>query len=322
MKTLIATLGALALTLATTEEARAFGAKPVEPTQPAPTNPIPPPAPVAQQAKPYRYVELERVNVPSFFLPNGSRVDYNIDLNALIQTKINESRYLRTRLSVPEAPSRLAITGGITSFEADVAGTNLKIGWNKGGVIVPGQTVTGEVTIRLTSMSMDFLIYDRVTKATRLSASTDQTLSNLKLEVKVNLANINGSLTSFYQQVLSEAVGRATADVMKRLENRSDFDTVYWEAAVTGKDEAAGIIGINLGSADNIKVGDLFSIYTACSAEETASGNCFSRFLADVRVSKAGLSNAEAKAYTESDSLVKIQAGDRVEVKQLVTIQK
>jgi hypothetical protein len=265
------------------------------------------PAPISQQAKPYRYLELDKVTVPSFFLPNGSRVDYNIDLNALIQTKINESRYLRTRMSVPEAPSRLVITGGITSFEADVAGTNLKIGWNKGGVLVPGQTVTGEATIRLTSMSMDFLIYDRVTKATRLSASTDQTLTNLKLEVKVNLANIDLSLNSFYQQVLAEAVGRATADVMKRLENRSDFD--------------AGVVGLSLGAADNVRVGDIYSIYTACSAEETAAGQCFSRFLADVRVTQVGMSSAQAKAYTESDSLVKIQAGDRVEVKPLVKIQ-
>jgi hypothetical protein len=320
MKTLLATLGALALTLATTEEAHAFGAKPAEPT--VPVNPAPvQPAPISQQAKPYRYLELDKVTVPSFFLPNGSRVDYNIDLNALIQTKINESRYLRTRMSVPEAPSRLVITGGITSFEADVAGTNLKIGWNKGGVLVPGQTVTGEATIRLTSMSMDFLIYDRVTKATRLSASTDQTLTNLKLEVKVNLANIDLSLNSFYQQVLAEAVGRATADVMKRLENRSDFDTVFWQAAITGKDENAGVVGLSLGAADNVRVGDIYSIYTACSAEETAAGQCFSRFLADVRVTQVGMSSAQAKAYTESDSLVKIQAGDRVEVKPLVKIQ-
>jgi hypothetical protein len=215
----------------------------------------------------------------------------------------------------------LVITGGITSFEADVVGANLKIGFNKGGVIVPGQTVTGEATIRLSALSMDFLIYDRVTKATRLSASTDQTLSNLKLEVKVNLANIDGSLDLFYKQVLSQAVAKATADVMKKLEDRSDFDTVYWAAGITGKDESAGIVGLSLGSSDNVRVGDLYSIYTACSAAEEAAGQCFSRFLADVRVVRVGLNSAEAKAYSESDSLVKIQAGDRVEVKTLVKIQ-
>ncbi|RYZ96815.1 MAG: hypothetical protein EOP11_22910 [Proteobacteria bacterium] len=319
MKTLLATLGALALTLATTEDAHAFGAKPAEPTLPAP---IPAPAaPIINQAKPYRYLELAKVTVPSFYLPNGSRVDYNIDLNSLIQTKINESRYLRTRLSTPEAAPRLIVTGGITSFEADVVGANVKIGFNKGGVLVPGQAITGEATIRLTAMSMDFLIYDRITKATRLSASTDQSLSNLKLEVKVNLANIDGSLDLFYKQVLSQAVGRATADVMKKLEDRSDFDSVYWAASITGKDESAGIVGLSLGAADNVRVGDLYSIYTACSPAEEAAGQCFSRFLADVRVLRAGQNSAEAKAYSESDSLVKIQAGDRVEVKTLVKIQ-
>lgn len=318
MKTLFATLGALALTFAA-PEAHGMGAKPA---QPAPTQPTQPaPAPISQQAKPYRYVELKKVTVPAFYLPNGNRVDYNLDLNSLIESQINASRYLRTRMAVPEAPSRLVISGGITSFEADVVGANLKIGWNKNGVLLPGQGVTGEATIRLTAMSMDFLVYDTVQKATRLSATTDQSLSNLQLEVKVNLADIQGSFTMFYKEVLAKAVAKATADVMTRLENRSDFDSVYWESPVLGVDLNENFVAFGSGSADNVKVGDIFSLYTGCSAEETANSQCFPRFLADVRVYQVGMSSSQAKPYTEADSIQKVQKGDRVEVKPLVKIQ-
>ena len=309
---------ALLLTLSS-GDAFAMGAKPLPTPAPTPTQPAPAPSPVSQQAKPYRYMELARVSVPSFFLPNGNRADYNLDLNTLLQSQINATRYLRTVAPNTEAPPRLLITGGITSFEADVMGANLKIGFNKGGALLPGQNISGEVTLKVSALSMDFLIYDRVHKTTRLSSTSDQTLSKLNITAKVNLANYDGSVNLFYQEVVAKAVAQVAADALKRIEDRTDFDNLYWAMPIVGRDLDQNFIGFNAGAADNVKVGDVFSIYSACEPAAEAAGNCFSRFLSDVRVYQVGQGTAQAKPFTDKDFLSQVQVGDRVEVKPNVS---
>lgn len=313
MKASILTLGASLALLGAPSAALAFGTRPVVPTP----VPITPAEPTSQQAKPFRALELARVTVPAFYFPNGTRADFNVDLNALIEGQVNSSRYLRTTLADPLNPSRLLLSGGITSFEADVVGMNLKIGWNKAGVLLPGQGVSGEVTLRLTAMTMDFMVYDRVTKQVYLSSNTNETLSQLKLDVKVNLADVNATLEAFYKTVMSKAVQKATADIMAKLENKANFDTLFWEASVLGVDQADNFLALGAGAAAGLKEGDVLTVYSYCAPEEEAAGQCFRRFLADVRVKRALMNSAEATPWTASDSLGSVRAGDRVEVKAL-----
>lgn len=269
------------------------------------------------QAKPFRYVTLDAVTVPAFYFPNGQRADFNVDLNRVIESEINNSRYFRSQFANPVGQSRLAVAGGITSFEADALQLNLKIGWNKNGVINAPANATGEVDLRLTALSMDFMVYDRVTKQVYMSSKTDETLSQLKIQVKVNLANLNGSLDIFYKEVMAKAIQIATHDIMANLENHQNFDILPWETKVNGVDAAASVVSLGAGNAAGVKKGDVYSIYTECTPEEEQSG-CFRRFLTDVKVDRTSAENAEASPSTAADSVQKVEKGDRVEVKPLL----
>lgn len=306
--TAIATLGALTLTLFSLDSL-AFGGKKQTP---------PSTEPVAMQAKPFRFVNLAHVTTPAFFFPNGVRADFNADLDQLIDTQINSSKYFRTQLATPENAPRLIITGGITTLEMDVLQLNLKIGWNPSGPIAIGipPVVNGEVDVKLSALSMDFKIYDRISGQTYLASYTDQTLSQVSFTTKVNLSNIQGSLDVLYKTKVADAIRKATSDIMNNMEKNKNFDYLPWEAKIVGVDRENGRVVFNAGNRMGVMNDNVFSLYSFCSAEQQQSG-CFERFLSDVKVKTAGVQTAEAVAFTSKDTVQSVAVGDRVFVKKL-----
>ncbi len=302
---------AVATCLLSPTQATAFGKKP-------PKEPDAPATPTFQQAKPYRLVELARVIAPVFPIPNGHQVNITSELNTLIDTTINSSRYIRTLEA--KGQSRLVITGGVTALEMDILQLGLTIGWNKGGIIpLPGQpNVSGEVDFRLHTLAMDFKIYDRFTGQTYLASYTDQELSDLKIQVRANLSDLQAAIDIFYKTGISEAVRLATTDIMLRLEANPQFDYVPWEAEVLGVDPQTGTLSFNAGAAQGVRANDVYSIYSACvSAEGT---NCYSRFVADIKTSNVGGGVSEAGGLSATDAVGNARAGDRVYVKPLIRV--
>lgn len=299
--------------LATSTEANAFGGKP-------PKEPEVPSAPTFQQAKPYRLVELARVIAPVFPIPNGQSVNITPELNTLIDTTINASRYIRTVES--KGQSRLIITGGITALEMDVLQLGITIGWNKGGIIpVPGMpNASGEVDFRLHTLSMDFKIYDRLTGQTYLASYTDEELSDLKIQVRTDISNIQVAIDLLYKTGMSEAIRIATSDIMNRLEANPQFDYLPWVMEVLGVDRDTGRLSFNAGSAAGVRVNDVYSIYSACINLEDI--NCYQHFVADVKTSNVGAFFSDASAFTTADSVTNVRAGDHVYVKPLVQVAK
>lgn len=289
----------------------AFGGKPPE------ERPNTPPAPTFQQAKPYRVVELARVTAPVFPIPNGEKVDITSELNTLIDTTINSSHFIRTMES--KGQSRLIVSGGITALEMNILQLGLTIGWNKGGVIpIPGQpNASGEVDFRLSSLAMDFKIYDRLTGQTYLASYTDQDLSQLKIQVHVNLTNLQAAIDVLYKTGMSEAIRIATANIMSQLEANPQFDYIPWEAEVLGVDPESGQMSFNAGSAAGVRANDVYSVYSACVGIEV---NCYTRFLADMKTSNVGGFVSEARGFSSADQVTNIRAGDHVYVKPLIQV--
>jgi hypothetical protein len=268
------------------------------------------------QATPIRVLDLAHVTVPAFYLPNGNRVDMNTDLKAIVDSQINQSRYFRT-VGRDSSMNRLVINGGITSLELDILELGLKIGWNPAGALpVVGQIgVSGEVNIKLSNLSMDFKIYDRVTKETYLASYTNETLSSLKFQVKVEVSQIGTSLDLLTKTRLSEAIRRATTDIMAKLENAQSFHYLPWEARVLGVEEGGQKLTFSAGARSGVKTNFVFSVYSNC--EGNSSMLCYERFLADVKVSNVGVSSADAIPLSSNDTLNLIYPGDKVFVKPL-----
>ena len=266
------------------------------------------------QAIPTRYLDLAHVTVPTFYLPNGNRVDMNTDLKTIIDSQINQSRYFRT--AIPDPKNRLVITGGITSLELDILELGLKVGWNPAGAIPIGNLgVSGEVNLKLSNLSMDFKIFDRVTRETYLASYTNETLSNLRFQVKVEISQIGTSLELLTKTRLAEAIRQATSDIMSKLESSPGLHFVPWEARVLGVTEGGGELLLSAGGRAGVLPNFVFSIYSNC--EQNSSAMCFERFLADVRVTSAGQTSATAVPFQASDSLAGVLAGDKIYVKPL-----
>ncbi len=309
---------AAAITLAYPLTGEAFGGKSEEDPPPAQA-----PAPQYQQAKPYRLVELSRVFAPVFPLPNGQNVNITSELNSLIDSTINTSRYIRTVEG--NSKNRLVISGGITALEMDIVQVGIHFGWNHNGIIpISGApNLTGDVDFHLDVLEMDFKIYDRVTGQTYVASYTNQEMSNLHIQVHANLAELGAAIDVIQKTGIAEAVRTATKDIMQKLEDNSQFVYLPWEAEVLGVDRDQGKISFNSGGANGVRVNDVYSVYSACPLETPENGDgCFSRFLADVKVNSVGSPFAEATGFSASDSVQGIRAGDRVYVKPLVQVNQ
>lgn len=287
-----------------------------------PQDPAPPPANAVMQAKPFRYVDLAKVTVPSFYLPNGVRADLNADLATIIDTQVNQSRYFRTQNAHGSGAShsRLIMTGGITSFELDVLQLNLKIGWNQSGAIVinPGVPgAEGELDFRLSNFSMDFKVYDAQTGQSYVASYTDASLSNLKFTIKANVSDITTTLQLITKMKIADTVRKATNDAVKRLENSSNFDLIPWEAHVTGIDLTAGTLNIDAGQSAGVLKNQAYSIYTDCNTHNT--NPCYERLLADIKISNNGPTSSTGVPLSAQDSLQSIYVGDKAYVKALVS---
>lgn len=307
MKTypICATLSLALACFALASEAHAFGRRSTDPGNGSNLS----------QAIPIRGLELAHVTVPNFYLPNGNRVDMNTDLRALIDTEINQNANFRTVDA--SARSRLLISGGVTSLELDALQLNLKIGWNPSGAlpipVTPG--IRGEVDLRLSNLSLDFKIYDRLTGETYLASYTNETLSNLTFTVRVEISQIGGSLELLTKTKLAEAIRRATRDIMNKFATSPGLHYVPWEAKVLGVADDKSSLVFDAGARQGVKSGTVFSIYSNCEAR--AGNLCFERFLADVRTTQIGQTSTTALPLGAQDFLSSVYAGDKVYVKIL-----
>ena len=265
------------------------------------------------QATPYRHVQVARITVPPFFLPSGNRVDINADLATIIDTEINQSEHFRTGRS----QHRLVISGGVTSMEMDITQLNIRFGWNPQGAlpIFFENLVDGEFDLRLSTLSMDFKIFDRFTGETYVASYANETTSNLRFKVRVNVAEIRSTLDLLTRTELTKTIRKATREVLKKLSEHPNFHYVPWEAKVLHVNEPGDTLLFDAGALQGVRENDVFSVYSSC--RDNREDFCFERFLSDIKVISISGQQATAEPYREQDFLMSIEAGDKVYIKVL-----
>ncbi len=269
----------------------------------------------AIQAIPIRYVNMEHFTVPSFYLPDGNRVDMNVNLERIVENEINNSSYFRIRNNNENDENQLCISPSITSLELNILQLNLKIGWNpKGAVSVPIiNNISGELDISLSNLSIDVKVYNCVTGETYLSSYTDQTLSELRFTLSAGISEIQAELNFVTRSKLSEAVRTATSDILKNMEGHSDFHSVPWNARVSGVDSNRGELFINVGTRAGLRKNQVYSVYSHCNSRP----RCFQRFLSDIKIINTKINSSTAVPLTSSDSIERVKSDDLLYVKVL-----
>lgn len=267
-------------------------------------------------ATPYRYVNFRQLTVPEFYLPHGKRIDMNIDLKEIVTTQINKSRQLRTYAEGSGQDARLVIAGGITTLELDVTEIGFTIGWDPtGGLPIPGSiSASSETDLRLSKLSMDFRIFDRETGEVYLAHYTNETLSQLKFDIRVKWNEIGTSFDFAYKTALADAVRAAVSDIIKKMDADEKMAYVPWQAQVTGIDVAQNSLYFSAGGRDGVRAKEQYSIYSYC--DET-NVNCLQRYLGDVQVSQANQNQAYASILSNGSQM---QVGDLVYIKPRRTL--
>ncbi len=309
------------------------------------------------QAFPTRLLELGSVSAGSFQIPNNMRVDLSIDLPTLVDSEVNQSAKFRTFRPTIESggqamaiPAHGVLKASITSIELDFASIGVKVGYRPGGLAssntstdtasntststgtgtstdignvssASGVQLNGEVTVKLSAISMDFRVVDSVTNATYGAASADHVTTALNLSFKVDFTpGLSIGPEAQFRSRLSVAIRALMAQGMAKLAATPHINYLPWAASVREVDQARGLILFDAGVQTGLVVGNILSVYKACAVQ---NAECFERYTGvDVRTARVLQGYAEGAprgidAARMREVLNSVSPGDKVYITYL-----
>ncbi|GEM_PF-1476368 len=266
------------------------------------------------QAYPVRDASIGKLYDAQFYLPDGrTRVDSGLALQEILLTEIpRATTKLRTNGLEQEsgdsdAPKqRFVIRGGITAFEANLSEWGLKFGYHRGvGDIGEGSAVglDGEVKVTVGRLEVDFYIFDKVRREIVGVGSGDARLLGLNLNVTASFNDLETGLDFVRQQKIATIFRSVVREAVKNLmkDPRTNF-LMDWESTVASVDTDTRMLTFAGGARDEIKVGDLFEIYSGHFPIGTVVVNSVAR----------DHSRASYKDDPSNGSLRETREGDRV----------
>ncbi len=263
------------------------------------------------QAFPVRTVSVGRIYDTGFKLPDGrTQVNMQQALPILLATQIADGSDKIRVAALGSAPSRYVISGGVTSFVAEVADFGVTFGYKPGtGDVGNGslQGANGKVDVRIGELEMDFHIVDtsvtpNVIVVAKFAAARDL---GVQLEASMDFGDIDlgarfvydSPVTKFFRRALKKIVERMSADPQTNF--RMD-----WEATLTRVDFNLKRVFFGAGLRDGIEPRNVFTVY---------DGN---RRMGEIRVERAEIDESSAFFKDDADGrlLESSRQGDPVRV--------
>lgn len=305
-----------------------------------PKRPVVVAEPVDSQAFPVRILELRNVSASSFHLPNGNAVDMNMNLRELVDSQINQSAKFRTYQRNTPLARHGVIDATITSLEMEIASIGLRIGYRpdgnggttdagsgasgstpssgSGGSAGSGTQLTGQLTVKLGQIAMDFKIFDSDTGETYSAVTTDQVTAGLDLSFTVDFSNVSIGPAFQFRQALSGAIRTLVSHAMQRFVAAPRMNFLPWQAIVREVDGTRKLVLFDAGLRAGVSVGNLFSVYSSCE-----TGSCLEHYVGDVKVKRVldgsvtgsdplGYSEAGFKDDPTSTKFNLVRPGDKV----------
>lgn len=240
-------------------------------------------------AYPARYVSLGDLLEHSFYLPDGkTRVDSHVLLPQMILSEVvqvtpklrvqmrefhEKKQDLQPMLELSSALSnpvfnRFVLVGGITAFEAENTALGVRFGYRQGlGDVISGQLpeVKGSVEFKVGVLRMDFYIQDTMRANEVVAAGTgDYILKKGELKVGLDFRKINSGFDLIFQSPLSKAFRETVQEaILNLVENPRTNFLMDWTVPVSKVHAIFKKIFFEAGQRDEIRVGDLFTIYDA-----------------------------------------------------------
>lgn len=290
--------------------------------------PIEPPD---HQAFPIRELVMGRVSAGSFKLPNDTTIDMSVRFDELAESEVNQSeKFTALRSGGIGVGRKTVLDVSLTSIEMDLVNFGVKVGYGPGrrgagtvdlgtasGGIGSDVDFSGEITVKLGSMSMDLTVYDSDTKAAYGSVTTDSITAGVNLTFKVDFSDVSISPEVQFRTALAPALRAMVKQGMKSMISSSRINLIPWHALVKEVDLGAKLVLFDAGVKAGMAKGDRLSVYGSCSGS-----NCLERHLAEIKVYNvrdAAADGPTPKGYSEAKivnddgtQLSKLKPGDRV----------
>jgi hypothetical protein len=273
-----------------------------------------PTEPAESQAFPVRFLRMGNFSTAPFQLPGGVPADLGHDVLMLVNTQVNQSERFRTVVGQDPTQPHGIMSGGISALVFEVTSLGIKFGYRVGGEPVNeggGTRLTGELTVKVGVLAMDFSIHDSVTGNVYSSVSVDQGFPGLNLSFKVDFDQIEIGPEFLLNTPLKDTVRAAAREAMRQMAMQPHVNFIPWSSHVLEPDLARGLLLFDAGVQQGIVPGNVFQVYTQCLTE-----SCFQRYVGDVKVMNSHqYSEAKVLADPDGSKLRAMKAGDKVYIR-------
>lgn len=263
------------------------------------------------QAFPARVVSLGKIYETGFKLPDGkSVVDFEQSLPIVIATTFTDFNDKIRIADLNTPPSHYVLNGGVTSFDANVVGLNVRFGYKPGvgdigqGTIPSG---TGTVGVKLNEFTMDFHIVDTESSPPTIIAAKFASAKELKIDLKVDIdfGQYQGGLDFVYNSPVTAVFRRLIRKVVDKMveDPRTNF-YMDWFGSISKVDYDNNTLFINAGMRQGIGQNNVFTVYDGTNR------------IGEIRVDRLELdqSLAHYKDDTQNTMLKSTKSGDSVRI--------
>ncbi|MBI2606151.1 MAG: hypothetical protein HYW49_08740 [Deltaproteobacteria bacterium] len=263
------------------------------------------------QAFPVRTVSVGRIYDTGFKLPDGrNQVNMQQALPILLATQIADGSDKIRVAALGGTPARYVISGGVTSFVAEVADFGVTFGYKPGtGDVGNGslQGANGKVDVRIGELEMDFHVVDtsvtpNVVVVAKFASARDL---GVKLEATMDFGDIDLGARFVYDSPVTKFFRRALKKIVERMsEDPQTNFRMDWEAALTRVDFDLKRVFFEAGLRDGIEPRNVFTVYDG------------DRRIGEIRVERAELDQSSAFFKDDADGrlLKSSRQGDPVRV--------
>ena len=274
-----------------------------------------PPVITDTQAYPARVIALGKFIDTPFLLPDGkTKVDVGILLPELVMTtlfkttaKLKPSGIFSDESQIQE---RFVLRGGITSFEAENTSLNIKIGYKPGtGDLAQGKLtgVEGAVNLTVSSLGIDFSIYDKVSKQIVAVGRGDGLGTGFKTNVQVDFSQVQSGADFMFKTKMADLFMNAAKNAIQDMvsNTRTNF-LMFWETEVVSLDSSTKSIWLNVGQVDEIAFANTFTVY-----DQTQRSR-----IAEIQVHNVDFNQSRAVVKNDPDYKLfnYVRVGDKVRI--------
>ncbi len=219
-------------------------------------------------ANPVRPVVLKPVGVQSFQLPNGRSVNFQADLQSMLNTAVtNDSNFAPVESTAPSSTdpcqSHLELRSTVSTFQLDAVQFGVSIGFNPQGSIPLLQGITGKTQMNVGNISMDFgvLSCSQGTCTSVAASSANHTAFSGSLSLSLDFGAISTGPELLINTPLGDILRKIIHDGIAQLGQSSHLNEIPWEAHVREYIPQTKMVVFDAGNQARLKENQEFEIY-------------------------------------------------------------